>query len=179
MSVGLRPNPFTLIIRPPGPPTLPGQAIAFAYHEDCKRRPAFFERHLVNFIERLTHRPHFGPRKTKTKVQQKLRIANRAAFAAALLQYPFDPRNVMQRRNPPLDRSKRLQGQDPNQLLKIAVPQIVYDSIKLVHHFVDDLLGGLYCINASGNLPRKRNRRLHVAAEIQVEHAAHFAHDIV
>ena len=28
MSVGLRPNPFTLIIRPPGPPTLPGQAIA-------------------------------------------------------------------------------------------------------------------------------------------------------
>jgi hypothetical protein len=99
MSVGLRPNPFTLIIRPPGPPTLPGQAIAFAYHEDCKRRPAFFERHLVNFIERLTHRPHFGPRKAKAKVQQKLRIANRAAFAAALLQYPFDPRNVMQRRN--------------------------------------------------------------------------------
>jgi hypothetical protein len=99
MGVGLRPNPFTLIIRPPGPPTLPRQAITFAHHKDRKRRPAFFERHLVNFIQRLAHRPHFGPRKTKTKVQQKLRIANRAALTAVLLQYPFDPCNVVQRRN--------------------------------------------------------------------------------
>ena len=99
MGVGLRPNPFTLIIRPAGPPSLPGQAIALAHHEDRKRRRAFFKRHLINFIERLAHRPHFGPRKTKAKVQQKLRIANRAAFTAAFLQYPFDPRNVVQRRN--------------------------------------------------------------------------------
>ena len=95
----LRPCPFTLIIGPPCPPALPGQAVTFTHHKHRERRCAVFGGDLVYLIQRLAYRPHFRPREAETKVQQKLGIADRTAFTPTLLQYGLDPRNIVQRRN--------------------------------------------------------------------------------
>ena len=68
VGLGLRPNPFALVTRAPGPPALTGKAIAFADDKHREWRRTFFVGKLVDFIQCLAHCAHFWPGEAKAKV---------------------------------------------------------------------------------------------------------------